>query len=71
MRLVTLATIAGCALLGCNGSGGTCEYGGETYEEGESFPADDGCNTCTCEEKGAVACTEMGCLTPTGDTSAR
>lgn len=40
----------------------TCEYGGVTYEEGDTFPADDGCNTCTCEKHGAVSCTEMGCL---------
>lgn len=71
MRLAMLVSITTGALIGCNGGGGTCEYNGETYEKGESFPAEDGCNTCTCEEKGAVACTEMGCLTPTGDTGAR
>ncbi len=27
---------------------------------GESWPAEDGCNTCACTEKG-VACTEMAC----------
>ncbi|HCC67866.1 TPA: hypothetical protein DEP90_01465, partial [Patescibacteria group bacterium] len=43
-------------------SKGTCEYMGETYEDGEKFPAEDGCNTCTCEgSTGQVYCTEMNC----------
>lgn len=39
-----------------------CEYGGQPYQAGESFPADDGCNTCTCTEGGLIACTERACL---------
>ena len=43
-------------------SKGTCEYMGETYEDGEKFPAEDGCNTCTCEgSTGQIYCTEMNC----------
>lgn len=38
-----------------------CEVNGVIYEVGESFPAADGCNTCFCDEAGAIACTEMGC----------
>lgn len=58
-------------LAGCSG-GAVCEYAGETYDKGESFPAEDGCNSCTCEEKGNVSCTEMGCIDNTGtDTAAR
>jgi hypothetical protein len=39
-----------------------CEYGGVTYAVGDSFPAEDGCNTCTCTEDGVWACTMMACL---------
>jgi hypothetical protein len=38
-----------------------CQYGELVYKVGESFPANDGCNTCVCEENGVVACTEMWC----------
>lgn len=38
-----------------------CEYNGVTYQVGESFPADDGCNSCSCTETGEVACTLMAC----------
>ncbi len=40
----------------------SCEYDGETYLVGETFPDTDGCNTCTCETGGEVACTLMECL---------
>ncbi len=39
----------------------TCEYNGQSYSEGESFPATDGCNTCTCGPEGQVGCTKIGC----------
>jgi hypothetical protein len=39
----------------------TCEYNGETYTEGDSFPSTDGCNTCICSN-GIVSCTEIACL---------
>jgi hypothetical protein len=38
-----------------------CEYEGKKYAAGETFPAADGCNDCTCSEDGSVACTERGC----------
>ncbi|MBI4509230.1 MAG: protease complex subunit PrcB family protein [Deltaproteobacteria bacterium] len=38
-----------------------CEYNGRRYKVGESFPADDGCNRCSCLESGFVACTERAC----------
>ena len=41
-----------------------CDYDGNTYEIGESFPATDGCNTCSCMENGNVACTKMACVNP-------
>lgn len=45
---------------------GVCNYGGQTYAEGESFPATDGCNTCRCGADGNVGCTKIGC--PGGKT---
>lgn len=38
-----------------------CTYGDAQYQQGESFPAKDGCNTCTCGKDGMVQCTEMAC----------
>jgi len=38
----------------------TCDYNNTTYNEGESFDATDGCNTCTCSE-GQIGCTKIGC----------
>jgi len=52
---------------GCSGSttrrGTTegCDYAGERYAVGDSFPDRDGCNQCTCDEGGQVSCTEKGC----------
>jgi hypothetical protein len=45
---------------GTGGSSDDCEYGGEHYELGETFPDLDGCNTCSCTEMG-VACTLRAC----------
>lgn len=44
-----------------------CAYGGAFYSYGESFPATDGCNTCTCIE-GGVVCTKILCPSPKGCT---
>jgi hypothetical protein len=47
---------------GRGGTGGaTCSYGGATYPAGASFPASDGCNTCTCGTNGSVGCTKIAC----------
>jgi hypothetical protein len=48
-----------------NGGGGdqivgTCTYNSLVYHEGDSFPATDGCNTCSCSD-GEVVCTLMAC----------
>lgn len=55
------------AAIGCGGSSTTgevrCVYGGHTYDRGETFPADDGCNTCECEADGRASCTLLGCET--------
>ncbi len=34
---------------------------GDDCEPGDEVPADDGCNTCSCQEDGTLACTEIGC----------
>jgi len=46
---------------GDSGAAG-CTYGGHTYAVGASFPATDGCNTCTCGAGGVVGCTKIGCI---------
>src|SRR6185436_19904967 len=61
------------ALLGptCVAVEGVCYVDGIRYEEGASFPAADGCNTCVCDANGDVSCTAMGCIatcTYEGDT---
>ncbi len=50
-----------------------CEWQGEPYRVGETFPARDGCNTCVCQADGAIACTEMVCPTcdPAAETNRR
>lgn len=42
-------------------TGVTCELNGFIYNEGQSFPSADGCNTCTCESTGEIGCTEKDC----------
>ena len=41
-------------------------YNEKIYAKGESFPATDGCNTCSCVARGQVECTLMGCLGDAG-----
>jgi hypothetical protein len=40
---------------------GVCEVNGQTYTVGESFPATDGCNSCSCDENLQIVCTAMAC----------
>jgi hypothetical protein len=42
----------------------TCEWDGQTYDVGETFPAGDGCNSCHCNEDGEVTCTLLACPLP-------
>jgi len=52
------------AFTGCSGSvetNGGCESNGKHYAQGESFPSSDGCNTCSCGERGAIQCTLAYC----------
>ena len=39
-----------------------CNLDSKVYQVGDSFSSSDGCNTCTCQPNGAVACTEMACI---------
>lgn len=66
-----LRTVLSCqtlilAAVACGGSSSNpdeepCLYDGHAYPIGQMFPAEDGCNTCTCEASGLVACTLIGC----------
>ncbi len=38
-----------------------CELNGFIYNQGQSFPSSDGCNTCTCESADNIVCTEKQC----------
>jgi len=42
-------------------SGVSCRYEGKAYAAGETFPASDGCNNCSCQSDGAVVCTTRAC----------
>ncbi|XP_064384618.1 kielin/chordin-like protein [Halichondria panicea] len=42
-----------------------CNYNENVYQVGDVFPADDGCNKCTCSSGGLVACTKIFCPEPT------
>ncbi len=44
----------------CTSSCG-CTYEGKSYQQGDSFPANDGCNTCSCAADGSVYCTLKAC----------
>jgi hypothetical protein len=54
-------TGSGGSAAGAGGAGGGCTFGGMTYPVGASFPAGDGCNTCSCTAGGQVACTLRAC----------
>jgi hypothetical protein len=51
---------------GSNGGGDGCLYGGEHHDVGDSFPSDDGCNSCSCTAGGQVACTLRACTNACG-----
>lgn len=38
-----------------------CQFGEQSYALGQTIQADDGCNTCTCEESGELVCTTQTC----------
>jgi hypothetical protein len=61
-----LALLLGCSKHGLSTGPLTCSYAGTPYHAGATFPATDGCNTCSCTSSGAVACTLMACLGDSG-----
>ena len=61
--LLTGAVACGPTVDNQNQVDGSCQLGNQSYDVGDSFTAPDGCNTCTCEPDGAIACTEIACLT--------
>lgn len=44
-----------------------CRYNGKIYKVGQSFPAVDGCNTCSCSSNGRVRCTLRACVKGKGN----
>ena len=48
-----------CSEMGCEAA--ACTYQGTRHPVGTSFPAGDGCNTCSCDDRGGVSCTLMAC----------
>lgn len=38
-----------------------CELNGFIYNQGQSFPSADGCNSCTCVSADTITCTEKAC----------
>jgi len=61
----TCAPATNCGVGGASGAGGstgkTCVYSGANYAVGTTFKSTDGCNSCTCTDSGAIACTTMAC----------
>ncbi len=52
-----------------SGAAQNCVINDQTYSTNQSFAAADGCNTCTCQADGTIACTELACeLTPSEST---
>lgn len=58
---IAAATLWGCGATVVATGDGTCFDGGTGYAEGETRPAEDGCNTCTCQADGSFSCTELAC----------
>ena len=55
-----------CTAEGCVGS---CTYEGNVYPAGAAVPSNDGCNTCSCQQDGQVACTLRACGDASSDAS--
>jgi hypothetical protein len=59
--LLLLLVVAGCSATGSD-PGGQCTYAGSVHASGATFPAGDGCNTCSCDAHSTVICTRSVCL---------
>ncbi len=62
--LATTLAFAGCLAEPTAPAEVRCSYAGASYRAGERFAATDGCNSCSCEENGRIACTLIGCVAP-------
>lgn len=61
--LLSVLVLSGCATSYTSAPNSkTCDYNNLTYSNGETFPAGDSCNECSCED-GQVECTEKACDT--------
>lgn len=60
-RFFALASIGLLASCG-DDDAGECVHMGTAYDVEETFPAGDGCNTCTCLPGGDLACTRLACI---------
>jgi hypothetical protein len=58
--VLSLLSALGCSAVG-HDPGGECTYAGVAHQAAASFPATDGCNSCTCSPQGGVACTDIAC----------
>lgn len=59
LLLLVVAGVDGCDSKPLGGVDG-CTYNGKSYPTGKSFPASDGCNTCSCQS-GQPLCTLLAC----------
>jgi len=59
------SSFVGCSGTVQNNSAG-CDYNGKQYAQGDTFPMGDGCNNCSCGERGEVQCTLVGCVPAPG-----
>jgi major membrane immunogen (membrane-anchored lipoprotein) len=57
---ILISAVLATACAGNDGSNGSCEEGGQTYEDGEQWDCSDGCNYCGCND-GMVQSTLMAC----------
>lgn len=66
--LPSLAAVLACAVVsGACGStiivsSGDCVLGDRSFDVGESFLDEDGCNTCTCDAVDSISCTQKACV---------
>lgn len=63
---ITLPLLGASCQIGNQSQDIACAYNGQRYEVGSSFTAEDGCNTCTCDQNGQIACTEKACPSALG-----
>src|SRR4051794_33846564 len=52
------------SVVGCSGSvknTAGCDYNGKAYAVGDTFPASDGCNQCSCGPHGELQCSARDC----------